>query len=258
MDGRRSPAERAPRPSASWNKAAYSPSAAGKFSIAASLHSSMSSVNCSNPCASSVTPRAPATVAASAARCRARRSRKDALEPSPRKGASALTTSRASASAACRSASRMRRIAGCACCSWAAARAPANARSRSSSEASGTARKTASSSARAAVSTCLRERPKRTADCARSARQDRGVNSIAASRMSLASAPAGLCRSVRPAKSSTSTPQRASSAETRRAIDGSGVMRAAVLPGVSSVSRIAIASAKPSSFSLSATTIVTP
>ena len=91
-----------------------------------------------------------------------------------------------------------------------------------------------------------------------SARNERGVNSIAASRMSLASAPAGLCPKVRPAESSTSTPHRASSADTRRAIEGSGVIRAAVLPGVSSVSRIAIASAKPSSFSLSATMIVTP
>ena len=106
------------------------------------------------------------------------------------------------------------------------------------------ARKTASSSARAAASTWPSERPKRTEGCARSARNERGVNSIAASRMSLASAPAGLCPSVRPAESSTSTPQRASSAETRRAIDGSGVTRAAVLPGVSSVSRIAIASAR--------------
>ena len=76
--------------------------------------------------------------------------------------------------------------------------------------------------------------------------------------MSLASAPAGLCPNVRPAESSTSTPQRLSSADTRRAIDGSGVMRAAVLPGVSSVSRIAIASARASSVSLSATMIVTP
>ena len=75
--------------------------------------------------------------------------------------------------------------------------------------------------------------------------------------MSRASAPAGLCPSVRPAESSTSTPHRSSSADTRRAIDGSGVMRAAVLPGVSSVSRIAIASARASSVSLSATTIVT-
>ncbi len=85
-----------------------------------------------------------------------------------------------------------------------------------------------------------------------------GRKSRAASRMSRASAPASVSPSVRPAESSTSTPQRASSAETRRAIDGSGVIRAAVLPGVSRTSRIAIASASASSVSLSATITATP
>ena len=122
----------------------------------------------------------------------------------------------------------------------------------------GAARKTPSSSARAAASTI----DARAAEPRRRMGEQRldGERPEVARRLEDRAArarPPRVSPRVRPAESSTSTPQRASSAETRRAIDGSGVMRAAVLPGVSSTSRIAIASASASSFSLSATITAT-
>ena len=95
--------------------------------------------------------------------------------------------------------------------------------------------------------------PGRTSGCFRMASRPTGSTGSVACRATRAvSCPTGKPARGEPAEESTSTPQRASRAETRRARPASGVTRAAVRPGVSSTSRKARAAIWAASSSLRA------
>ena len=90
--------------------------------------------------------------------------------------------------------------------------------------------------------------------------QGGAVNVVAdsAGKASRASAPAREAASGAPPKSSITTPRRPSSSRTRSARARSGVIKAAVRPGVSNASRRTMASASASSRSSSASIRATP
>ena len=91
--------------------------------------------------------------------------------------------------------------------------------------------------ARAAMSSAAR--PRRTARCFSTASHTIGSNGLRASPARCCASSIGpLAARAVPAAPSGSRPQRVRRAEMRRARSGSGVIRAQVLPGVSSVSRI--------------------